>query len=325
MQCNMIWQLLFGISLALLGKAHSRLRAPRAIPRPSLASSKHDEVFNGVQVLSWKPSADVKGAFLLLHGCGRHASDFHALPEESRITAAVLDRGFIVLAPDSSPSKPRCWDPVHDGPLIRDTLRDFLKSQHLQDKPLYGVGVSNGGSMLEYMFAVLNVNFAGLNFIVGPNVGPAWGLFKTKRHPPVAFVHMQRDPYTPPHEVRAAIAYLRQMHTPVQELEVAPLALGHLVAQAGKIDVGEPLLRNVVDKLVDWGYTTQMRPGEEHFLKVGVAQEAIKRLSKDPQLGTLAHNAAFEEELDLVEGWHCPTAEHIDQSLNFLLNETRIS
>lgn len=343
----MAWQFLcFVIFFGLLGEAHLRLPAPRTIPRPSLSSSKHEELLSGIHALSWKPSSDAKGTFLLLHGCGKHASDFYALPQESRMATAVLDRGFTVLAPDASPKPGQCWDPVHDGPLVRDALHEFLKSQHLHDRPVYGLGISNGGAMLEYLFAVLNVNFAGLHFNVGPNVGPAWGLFKTKKHPPVAFVHMQHDPYTPQRVVRPAVAYLRQMHTPVQEFEVAPLALGYLVAQADKIDVGEVVLDNVVRKLIDWGYTVT-GPGEmargrvdpkrapvafktsdyKRYLQLGAATEAIKRLSEDPEFASLlkVHRAAFEEEVHLVDGWHCPTAEHIDQSLDFLLNNTSIS
>lgn len=352
----MTWQICLGIFLALPHFADSRLRGSPTAHRSSLASSKHEEFLAGVHTLSWAPSSDakgmlrssVKGTFLLLHGCGHHASDFYALPEESKIAAAVLDRGFILLAPDATPTPGQCWEPTHDGPLVRDALHEFLKSRHLQNQPVYGIGISNGGALLEYMFSVLNVDFAGLHFNVGPAASHpesnVWGLFRSKKHPPVTFVHMLHDRYTPQQKVQEAVAYLRQMHTPVQELQVAPLALGYLVAQADQIGMNEHLLDSIVQKMIDWGYT-EMRPGVmsqsrldpkhvpvafktaeyRRYLKLGFAPEAVKKLSNDSQLGTLlkAHLAAFAEELHLVEGWHCPTAEHIGQSLDFLLKFNR--
>lgn len=297
--------------------------------------------------MSWTPGSDAKGTFLLLHGCGHHASDFHSLPEETKIASAVLERDFMVFAPDASPTPGGCWEPVHDGPLVRDALQEFLRSRQLQDRPVYGFGISNGGAMLEYLFSVLDVNFAGLHFNVGPAAShpgkgqDVWGLFRTKKHPPVSFVHMLQDNYTPQKKIQEATAYLRQMRTPVQELKVAPLSLGYLVAQAERIELAESVLDHVVKKLIEWGFT-EMRPGVmpysrvdpkyvpvafrtadyRRYLKVGFAPEAVKRLSNDPQLSPLLKPrlSAFVEELHLVEGWHCPTAEHINQSLDFLLN-----
>jgi predicted esterase len=281
---------------------------------------------------------------LLLHGCGQHASDFYALLEESKMAAAVLDRGFVVFAPDATPAPGDCWELTHDGPLVRDALKEFLRSRHLQNRPVYGIGLSNGGAMLEYMFSVLNVSFAGLHFNVGPAAShpdrdDVWSFFWTKKHPPVSFVRMFYDSYIPRQRLEDAAAFLRQMHTPVQEFHVPSLPLGYLVAQAKQIGVSESVLDNVVKKLITWGYT-ELRSGVipykrsiafktadyKRFLKVGRAPEAIKRLSSDPQLGILLKPRlnAFTEQLQLVEGWHCPTAEHINESLDFLLNSSQL-
>eukprot|EP00746_Dinoflagellata_sp_MGD_P004433 gnl/MRDRNA2_/MRDRNA2_108552_c0_seq1.p1 gnl/MRDRNA2_/MRDRNA2_108552_c0~~gnl/MRDRNA2_/MRDRNA2_108552_c0_seq1.p1 ORF type:complete len:395 (-),score=49.15 gnl/MRDRNA2_/MRDRNA2_108552_c0_seq1:51-1235(-) len=320
-----------------------------------LANTRQEKIINNVNVFFWMPPSKphgngAKGTFLLLHGCGQHARGFYDLPEETQMTLAVLRRGFAVIAPDAYPAMTtrvsECWNLGHDGPLVRDALAQFRQTYQLEGKPVYGLGVSNGGVMLSYLFSTLGVDFDGMHLNVSPGgaVGTTnGGMFATKTYPPVSFVHFVADPVTPSATIQGAVACLRRAHTPVQVLIASPQPLGSLVSRAKKMHMSPALVKKILKALHDWGFA-QFRSGpgaafkastwrrqrrmqrrQPHFYKmylpIGTAGHAVKRLFEDPVLGKLVfpHLRVLTEELKVLEGLHSATSQHIGRSLNFLL------
>lgn len=325
-----------------------------------LTNSRQEKVINSVHLFFWTPPIDghgngPKGTFLLLHGCGHHARGFYDLPEEAQMSLAVLKRGFVVVAPDAYPAMTtldsECWNLGHDGPLVRDALKNFIQAHELEAKPVYGLGVSNGGVMLSYLHSMLGVDFAGMHFNVSPGgaAGYSEGMFAIRAQPPVSFVRMVADPVTPPATIKAAVKYFRRSHTPVQVLTATPQPLGSLLKKAKQMQMSPLLVKKVLKalngggfaqgrsgrmaggafKASSWRRLRRLRRHQPHFyslyLPIGSSDHAMKCLIEHPELRKLIgpHVPALTEELKVMEGIHSATSQHIGRSLDFLLQHRR--
>merc|ERR1719160_1810689 len=67
-----------------------------------------------------------KGLFLLLHACQSVADDWFWLPEESKMTKQLLQRGYSVLALQSASGS--CWEAENSGECVDD--RDDTGTVH---------------------------------------------------------------------------------------------------------------------------------------------------------------------------------------------------
>lgn len=283
-----------------------------------------------------------KGTFLLLHSCAHHSTDWFLLPEESQITHEVLRRGYVALAAEAYPSVGGCWHPSVDGPLLSPAIRLFLKKHNLENKPLYGVGMSSGGVMLGTLVAAYSMKFAGVHFAVSPGVAPAGpatnppsvGLFHGHKFPRTSFVFMEKDLYAPPETVNAAADVLRKAGTPVLVLEHKAKPVQELLTRAHTMETTNRIMQRCVEKMWEWGYLESRcatcEPGvarnlnEPLFLEYGRADTTAARLLVDKDVGHFfrpleSKGRALLEEIHAVEAMHGPTAEHINVVLDFLL------
>lgn len=276
-----------------------------------------------------------KGTFVMLHACGHHARNFYDLPEEVEMTIAVLQRGFAVFAPQAYPLPGGCWGPSHDGILVKDALQIWLDEHGMADKPLYGLGVSNGGVLLSYLYSVMGIDFKGMHFNVSPGgaVHGSAGTF-TQRHPPVAFVRMLADPYAPAPLIDKAADALRATDSPVAVYDSPPQPLGYLYRRAEKIPLSRPTMALIIQRINEWGYAEEregpdyaemknLPPTYQKYLQVGMGRMVVKRVMQDGDLADACHVhlLALSEELMVVEGHHAPTSLHVGESLDFILND----
>merc|ERR1719316_1531512 len=330
---------------------------------PSLADARQEEHDGPVFLIHWMPGTCAnthaplpadgpthphvrpKGTFLLLHAAGHQARHFYQLPEESQMTLAVLNRGYVALAVETYPEYGgSAWDMLHDGPLVRDSLKSYLAKYNLQDLPVYGIGVSNGGNFLHYLFKGLDVNFAGLHFNVSPGGAlsgkDTGGWFAEKAHPPVAFTCMLHDGYTPKIPIRDAVSHLKSKGTPVQLLQAPPQPIGSLVLWAERMRISPVVAGKMVKLMYDGGYTAETYWGNTgqnsssdlsrfknlplyywRYLELNTAPKVMQYLTHDPEVGAMASSNfhAVAEEVNVIEGQHSPTAQHIRKTLDFLL------
>lgn len=279
----------------------------------------------------------VRGVFLFLHCCGRHALDWFfaggagsglvigGLPEESIMTSAVLGRGFAAVAADAQGS---CWQPHVDGPSLADGLQQLRLRLGLAQAPIYGVGTSSGGIML----AALHLQFIPLQGLVF-NVSPG-------AHDPrllagagvtrAFFVHMPPDDWAPPHLIEAAATVLRHGGATVQTkaVQARPIAdFANRAAWTGMPLTGVEILQK---RLESWGLTELRGEPPRRYLVLNGAAGASNKLlgeaaSSSSQGATvppikLRMIRRVIAELHTLEGTHAPTAEDFEsQVLPFLL------
>jgi len=275
-----------------------------------------------------------KGIFVMLHACGHLARHFYELPEEVEMSIAVLQRGYAIFAPDAYPMPGGCWGPSHDGILVRDALESWLDEHGLADKPLYGLGVSNGGVMLSYLYSVMGVRFHGMHFNVSPGgaIHDDGGTFATSAHPPVTFVRMLGDPYAPVPTIDAAAAALRHAGSPVKVFDCPPQPIGLLYLRAEKIPLSRRAMEKILQRIDTWG-VTEWREGpvqsqfknlprlHQKYIAYGTGKLVVNGLMEDPELVDIVRNhlAALAEEIYVIEGHHAPTSQHVGESLDFIL------
>lgn len=282
------------------------------------------EVFEGMP-LRWtapQESSAARGVFLLLHACGPTCDDWVRLPEEYELLRAVHQRGFFTLAPQSHSSGKGCWT-ERDPPVVKRALQDFVKARGLEGKPIYGLGISNGGVMLAHLEADHGVRFNGHYYIVsaGGALGDNPGSFAASHHPPAAIVHMVQDPQTPSKTLHAISAALEKSHTQFQMLLAPPKPLTDLLKLESKVGLDRDTLAEVIYTIWDWGFTVQHDGAS--FIKFGHARTLGQYLRVDPEIGPKLKDRsdALTEELAVLEGAHASTAQHVDSSLDFLLRD----
>jgi hypothetical protein len=206
---------------------------------------------------------------------------------------------------------------------------------------VYGIGVSNGGNFLHYLFKGLDVEFAGLHFNVSPGGAlsgtETGGWFAEKAHPPVAFTCMLHDGYTPKIPVRDAVSHLKSKGTPVQLLQAPPQPIGSLVLWSERLPISPEVAGKMVKLMYDGGYTTETYWGQNsstnaspfknlplyyrRYLKLNTGPKVMQYFTRDPEVGAIAKTYfdALAEEVNVIEGQHSPTAQHIRKTLDFLL------
>jgi len=275
------------------------------------------------------------GIVLMLHACAHHSTDyFGLLPEESAMTREALRRGLTVLVPDAYPMLGRCWNPNTDGPLLSVAIPEVLKKWGLDSKPLYGVGISSGGVMLDVLVSKYGFLFTGLQYQVSPggayNGGP--GLFATHPHPRSVFVYMQKDLFAPPNTIKAAAEALRAQGTPVRVWLAAPKPIAALLQRSELIGVSRLTAQKMVTKLYNLGYLESRCPkcvpglvvkGHRMWLEFYRSDQATANFLADKRFKpyltkTSRQPRALVEEIHVIEGAHGPTAEHFARSLDFM-------
>lgn len=101
-------------------------------------------------------NAKPKGIVFFAHGCHHQGTDFFpkstrcpscvGLPEETKLTAKALKRGYVVVAVSSSGT---CWSTQHDAPRVAKALGRVTKmNKDLTDMPVFAFGASSGGAFV---------------------------------------------------------------------------------------------------------------------------------------------------------------------------------
>eukprot|EP00746_Dinoflagellata_sp_MGD_P145932 gnl/MRDRNA2_/MRDRNA2_78492_c0_seq1.p1 gnl/MRDRNA2_/MRDRNA2_78492_c0~~gnl/MRDRNA2_/MRDRNA2_78492_c0_seq1.p1 ORF type:complete len:370 (+),score=50.59 gnl/MRDRNA2_/MRDRNA2_78492_c0_seq1:180-1289(+) len=292
-------------------------------------------------LLVWSQSeVNSKGTFVLLHGCGHFANDWFELPEEKKITQAVVNRGYAVLVPNAPSRVGGCWVEQQDGPVLYQSVQLWLQTHGMEGKPLYAVGISSGGVMIAKLVTVYQMTFKGIHFVVSPGAafGASAGGFSTVKFPRTSFVYMPKDSYAPPQTIQVAVQALKKAGTPVVAFKAAPKQVNTLYVRSKKMDITKKMMAKCIRKLYEWGYLESRcrhcPPGIVHrfdyrlYLKYGSSDYVLNLLVADPEVGpylraALSRRRALEEELHVIEGFHGSTAEHVDKVLNFLLSQHR--
>lgn len=338
--------LLLGV-LAL--KAESRLLGHNAdnssllLDKPRRVKLHPQQEFVANLLVMYQLKASSKGTFVLLHGCGHFAQDFFSLPEEKRITQAVVKRRFAVLALNAPNRIGGCWHEHEDGPLLFQSVQSWLQKHGMEDKPLYAVGISSGGGMIAKLVTGHGMRFNGMHFVVSPGAAPAAspagaGGFGNTKFPRVAFVYMTKDMYAPQQTIEVAVEALKKANTPVLALKAAPKQVNTLYLRASKMGITKKVMAKCIRKLYEWGYLESRcwncPPGIVHrfdyrlWLQYGRSDYVLNQLLADVEVGPylrakLSRRRALEEELHVIEGVHGSTAEHIDKVLAFLLSKSK--
>lgn len=290
-------------------------------------------ISGGVRFLSSLPSdlqpgASPRGLFVLFHGCQRSAESFFHLPEESAMTAAVLKRGFAVMAVDTViPRVGDCWDMV-DAPKLAQALVQAKTHPSFQKIPLYGLGVSSGGMMLARLVGGFRLPFAGLIFNVSPH-RPELFTGNTV-WPRTSFVHAKYDNWAPPNMVLAAAKLLQQRGTPVQVLSTGPKPLHELPLFASRLGIQPGTLSLVVDILFKAGFVKVLPDPTVHsrkhvFLAPAAADAAFDYLRKTSVANILAAlpdgGRGLREEMHVLAGIHGVTSEYFNKALDFIVEQ----
>jgi hypothetical protein len=191
------------------------------------------EIGNVQAVVELPRFPDVKGLVFLAHGCHHSAIDFWpysascpmciGLPEELRISSAIVDAGWAAIAMSSADRhSSRCWDFETDGPRVVHALAEFRKEHRLNHLPLAALGVSSGGA-----FVLLLAKMVPLHAVVSQimAVPPSYLVgFGGAPFPPTLFIHMPRDRRTAV-GVRRCVRWLNQTGVRAANISVPPLQI----------------------------------------------------------------------------------------------------
>ena len=170
-------------------------------------------------------SSTPKGMLVLFHGCHHDAGTFFAceggcvgLPEERTIVLEAHANRLTTLAISS---RGICWAPIDASPAV-GIIQDMRKRLGLSDLPLFGLGISSGGSFLSkdllpqlgpmsMSAASLQISNAGLRIL--PAVLPAF-----------EFVTMPRDQALEG-AVSSTVSILKEKGVSVKKRSCFPLSL----------------------------------------------------------------------------------------------------
>jgi hypothetical protein len=189
--------------------------------------------------LLWQKPRDPKALLFLAHGCNHAATDFFpasetcptcaGLPEETRVVAKALARGYVVAAVSS---RGACWDASVDARrVVRALSRVSRLVPELAGKPTFAFGASSGGAFvgaLPFYGAVDGVVSQISSIRLPSRLRDAASLGEELRaqggrgdYPPVVFSHMSRDVLTG-ELVDRSRAYLESVGVPVRVTELDP-------------------------------------------------------------------------------------------------------
>ena len=189
--------------------------------------------------LLWQKPRDPTALLLLAHGCHHAATDFFpksetcptcaGLPEESRVVAKALARGYVVAAVSS---RGACWDVNVDAPrVIRAVSRVSRLVPELAGKPTFAFGASSGGAFVGALpfFGAVDGVISQISSVRLPSrLRDAASLGEELRaqggrgdYPPVVFSHMSRDVLTG-ELVDRSREYLESVGVPVRVTELDP-------------------------------------------------------------------------------------------------------
>lgn len=189
--------------------------------------------------LLWQKPRDPKALLFLAHGCNHAATDFFppsetcptcaGLPEETRVVAKALARGYVVAAVSS---RGACWDATVDARrVVRALSRVSRLVPELAGKPTFAFGASSGGAFvgaLPFYGAVDGVVSQISSIRLPSRLRDAASLGEELRaqggrgdYPPVVFSHMSRDVLTG-ELVDRSRAYLESVGVPVRVTELDP-------------------------------------------------------------------------------------------------------
>eukprot|EP00746_Dinoflagellata_sp_MGD_P021819 gnl/MRDRNA2_/MRDRNA2_150970_c0_seq1.p1 gnl/MRDRNA2_/MRDRNA2_150970_c0~~gnl/MRDRNA2_/MRDRNA2_150970_c0_seq1.p1 ORF type:complete len:359 (-),score=62.41 gnl/MRDRNA2_/MRDRNA2_150970_c0_seq1:196-1272(-) len=274
-----------------------------------------------------KPGEKPKGLFLMLHGCQRSAVGFFRLPEEGAMSAAVLLRGYAVAAPDSPPAdwQGQCWDVDKDAHKVVAALSSARAQLGLADSPLYGIGISTGGMLLASLVSSFHLPFNGVVFNAAPHSAeffqkatPSW--------PRTAFVSESNDQWATPNAVKQAAAFLVHVGTSVRTWENGPHPLDDLPGLSPVLDVDRSALLDATQVIRKSGLIVKKLGPEgivRDFLAPNAADQAFQIVLREPRFKNLLHGEykSLREELHVMDGSHGPTSEHLEDVLDFILQE----
>lgn len=325
------------------GNMHMQYHAPELVPLPAEGPVGN----TSSPCLKPKPGLQCsKGVFVLMHACQHNSGDFFTLPEETTITTAVVRRGFVALVPDAPNRASHCWLPYEDGLILYTSINLFLEEKGLQDKPLYGIGISSGGVMLARLISSYKMPFLGSHYVVSPGAAdalsdkPKPGAFATYDFPRTSFVYMNKDYYASPKAIKVAAKALRKRGTDVLVLESKPKKVQTLLKRAGLMNIHTSVMHRIIRELYNWKYL-EARCNNCHadkgssftdilslWLKPNHADGALTRFYEHSTLGSYLKEDTVRarsllEELHYIEAVHGPTADHIDLVIPFLLTGER--
>lgn len=278
-----------------------------------------------------KPGEKPKGLFLMLHGCQRGAVGFFRLPEEGAMSAAALLRGYAVAAPDSPPHSGECWDVDKDAKQFVAALSEARAQLGLANSPLYGMGISSGGTMLASLVSNFGVKFNGVSFNVAPH-SPDLFQKATPSWPRTSFVFEKYDDWAKPQAVKQAAAFLTGVGTPVQIFENGPHPIDDLPGTwnspglSSVLNVDRSALMEAT-QVIRKARLTVPKLGTDgsnrDFLAPNEADAALKAILQAPGFKSLLQGEykSLREELHVMDASHGPTAEHLEEVLDFLLQQ----
>lgn len=308
---------------------------PKSMEEPCQAGPVTDAIQNSVcggmhflYKIPWHQQ--LRGLFVLIHGCQKAAIDWFEMPEESAMTDAVLRQGFAVAAVDSPPRPGNCWDWENDsdGEQLAKAIPLVQRQLGLASLPFFGIGVSSGGMMLAKIVHSFGVRFSGIYFNVAPTSPEFFA--GHEKWPPSSFLFEPFDSWAAPKVVQEAANLLRSRGTKVQVLKAGPKPLSRLVARSKKLGFKPQVVQRIVNFFRANGFTNVppdvldaskfLGRNQKEYLFANSADIAMKRLAESPLAYQLDDkDRSLLEELHVLNGMHTASSEHFEKALNFLL------
>ncbi len=288
---------------------------PLSIPSPAVvaatpASAVKTEVIAGRDV-SWAAPAGARATVVLFHGTGGSAANWLERPEAMRFGKLALDHGYAIVAPSSGDREKGVWlsgwpDNV-DFQMVVDVLADLRSRGAIPASgPVYGVGMSNGGSFVSVVGTRLGFDAVAIHCATGAVKG--WtGEMAT---PEVFYVYSEHDSIVPAEAVAAAAQVMRERGVRVREHRVTPTALN-----------GEHLRRVIGIESAGHARIVRLRLKEAGLIDeadmVTRVPSQIEVASAIADMGNRVMIKGVWEELRLAWGEHAFTSDQALQTFAF--------
>jgi hypothetical protein len=259
------------------------------------------------------------GVALLFHGCGQTALDWFQLPEHRAVVRRLQNAHLAILALTSVSNLSKCWSTRYPATENDDATRVSVATRQWFDThearsniPIYGVGLSSGGTFLSILATSAAMPRLSSQVIyVSPGSMRA---FRGKRslvpYPSTLFVYVPGDAYGSKERVlaaRDALIEREQGHVQVGVLALKPPKLDFTTLLDHEPRFSEHAARHIVELLA------QSQRAYSETIRLNADDEVILKVHADPR-----SRLALEQIIKVLSGQHELSSVHADWVVSWL-------
>jgi hypothetical protein len=294
---------------------------------------------HGVDVAYSRMDADApRGIAVLFHACGQQSEDWFELPEHRKIVQQLRKDHIALIALSSDNTVSRCWStrfPAsqnEDVARVTMAVRQWIHSYDLQSIPMYGIGISSGGTLLSILStSELMPRFASQVLYISPGSMRA---FKraSKTYPNTLFAHFRNDNhYASQRAVNAACTMLlRRGVRLVGEMPLSGVRLQPLTMHLREPRFSERQSRHIFRILTSSATNfSRSRPisGRPHGGQFFSYEDAVRRHAADPEITAILaeqqSRRALEQLSRVLSGRHEVVATGVEKVSSWLVTHAR--